>query len=127
MGYRSEVVLAVSKPAMPHFLAVLAKFPEACNMVFKDHDTLVKDYDGEGTLLVAWQDIKWYDSYPEVRALSRFIDELEGDILEGFDLPADDYQGDHVRFVRLGEDIDDCEMRGTLHEYDINFSRSLSY
>ena len=127
MGYRSEVVLAVSKQAMPHFLAVLAKMPEACTMVFKDHDKLEKDYDGKGTMLVAWDGIKWYDSYPEIRAIEEFLEECELGTLDGFDLPENDYQENHVRFVRLGEDMDDCDVKGALHEYDINFCRSLSY
>ena len=127
MGYRSEVVLAVSKKAMPHFLSVLAKEPEVRTMVFKHHDTLEENYDGEGTLLVAWQNVKWYDSFPEVKAINEFVDELDGDSLEGFDLPESDYQGDHVRFVRLGEDMEDIDVKGTLHEYDINLSRTLSY
>ena len=125
MGYRSEVVLAVSKQAMPHFLSVLAKEPESRAMVFKHHDTLEENYDGEGTLLVVWQDIKWYDSFPEVKAINEFVDELHDDSLEGFS--PNSYQGDHVRFVRLGEDMDDIDVKGTLHEYDINFSRALSY
>ena len=127
MGYRSEVVLAVSKQAMPHFLSVMAKQPEVRTMVFKDHDTLEENYDGEGTLLVVWQSIKWYDSWPEVQAINSFVEELDGDYLDGFELPKGEYQGDHVRFVRLGEDMDDIDVKGTLHEYDINFCRTLSY
>ena len=127
MGYRSQVVLAISKDLMPHFLTVLAKEPGCRPMVFKDHDTLEENYDGEGTLLVVWQSIKWYDSFPEVHAINEFVEELESESVEGFDLPENDYQGDHVRFVRLGEEADDCEVKGTLHEYDINFCRSISY
>ncbi len=127
MGYRSEVALAVSKKAMPHFLNVMAREPEVRTMVFKDHDTLEENYDGEGTLLVVWQSIKWYETFPEVKAVNEFVDELDGDYLDGFELPEGEYQGDHVRFVRLGEDMDDIDVKGTLQEYDINFCRSLSY
>ena len=48
MGYRSEVALAISKEVMPHFLSVLAKEPEVRNMIFKHHDHLDQDYNGEG-------------------------------------------------------------------------------
>ena len=52
MGYRSEVALAVSKELMPRFLTVFAKCPEAQAMVFKDHDKMDEDYDGEGTVKI---------------------------------------------------------------------------
>jgi len=127
MGYRSEIALAISREALPHFLSVLAKEPEARTMVFKHHDKLDRDYDGEGTLFVHWSDIKWYDSFPEVQAINSFVEELDGDYLDGFELSEGEYQGDHVRFVRLGEDMDDIDVKGTLHEYDINFCRTLSF
>ena len=127
MGYRSEVALAISKKVMPHFLSVLAKEPEVRTMVFKHHDKLVRDYDGEGTLFVHWSDIKLYDSYPEVQAINSFVEDLEGDVLDGFELPEGEDQGDHIRFVRLGEDVNDSEEKGNLHMYDIGFSRTLSF
>jgi hypothetical protein len=127
MGYRSEVLLAVSEKAMPHFLAVLAKEPEARPLIFKHHDHLDQNYDGEGTMLVVWHSLKWYESYPEIKAINSFIEECEADMLEGFDLEESDYQGAHVRFVRLGEDSDDVDMKGELHSWDIGVSRSLSY
>ena len=127
MGYRSEVALAVSKKVMPHFLGVLAKEPEARSLIFKHHDHLDQDYSGEGTLLVVWHDIKWYDMAPEIKAINSFIEECEADMLDGFDLPKDEYQGDHVRFVRLGEDVNDSEEKGNLHMYDIGFCRTLSF
>ena len=127
MGYRSEVALAVSKEALPHFLSVLAQEPNAVPMVFSHHDTLERNYDGEGTLLVHWSDIKWYDSYPEVQAINSFVEDLEGDLLDGFELPEGEDQGDHIRFVRLGEDVNDSEEKGNLHMYDIGFCRTFSY
>ena len=127
MGYRSEVALAVSKQAMPHFLSVMAKEPEVRTMIFKDHDTLEENYDGEGTLLVVWHSIKWYTAYPEVKAIEDFLEACESDMLEGFELPKGEFQGDHVRFVRIGEEFDDCETKGALHGWDIGMNRSLSY
>ena len=127
MGYRSEVALAIGKEIMPHFLGVLAKEPDARSLIFKGCDHLDQNYNGEGTLLVIWHDIKWYESCPEIKAINSFINECEADILEGFDLKEDEYQGDHIRFIRLGEDSDDVDQKGTLHDWDIAMSRSLSY
>ena len=122
MGYRSEVVLAVSKDLMPHFLSVLAKTPDVRTLVFKDHSSLHKDYDGEDTFVVAWGGIKWYEGYPEIDALNKFIDECDGDGIEGIE---DTYE--HFRFLRLGEDSDDMIEKGGLCCEDICFNRSISF
>ena len=122
MGYRSEVVIAISKDLMPHFLTVFAQEPSARPLVFKDHDHMSEDYDGEGTFLVSWSGIKWYEGYPEVDAINDFIERCEGDEIEGFD---DLYQ--HFRFMRLGEDYNDNVEKGCLHDMDICFHRSISF
>ena len=127
MGYRSEVALAISKDLMPHFLAVLAKEPQARPLIFKDHDHLDQDYKGEGTLLVVWSEIKWYTDYPEVKAIQDFIESCELDDAEYMGFKNVEYPSEHVRFVRLGEDNDDIEEKGTLHNWDIATYRSLNY
>ena len=124
MGYRSEVVLAVSKDLMPHFLTVLAKEPEVRTLVFKHYSTLNEDWDGEGTFLVAWKEIKWYPNRRRIHAIMDFIEACEDNLIEGFDT---EDQGDHMRFVRLGEDNDDYQEKGTFHDWDIFMNRSLSY
>ena len=122
MGYRSEVVLAVGKELMPHFLNVFAKVPSTRPMVFKHHDHMNEDYDGEGTLLVSWSDIKWYEGYPEVDAINKFIDQCDGDEIEGLEEP-----WEYFRFLRLGENTDDMVEKGHLHAFDIGFNRSINF
>lgn len=122
MGYRSDVVLAVSKDLMPHFLNVMAAEPDTRAFVFKHCDTLQEDYEGKGTFLVAWNDVKWYESYPEVKAIQGFIEECEADLIEDIE---DCYE--HYRFVRLGEDSGDVAEKGELLCFDIGITRSLSY
>ena len=122
MGYRSEVVLAVSKDLMPHFLGVFAKSPDTRTMVFKDHDYMNENYDGEGTFIVSWSGIKWYEGYPEVDALNDFIDKCDGDDIAGLEDP-----WEHFRFLRLGEDSDDMVEKGIMHATDICLHRSISF
>ena len=122
MGYRSEVVIAISKDLMPHFLTVLAKEPGCRPMVFKDHDYMNENYDGEETFVVSWEHVKWYEGYPEVDAINDFIERCDGDEIEGID---DIYE--HFRFLRLGEDTNDNVESGYLHATDICFHRSISY
>jgi hypothetical protein len=122
MGYRSEVVLAISKDLMPHFLNVMAAEPATRTLVFKHHDTLQENYDGMGTFLVAWSDIKWYDSFSEIKPIQEFVETCEADMIEGL---KDCYE--HFRYVRLGEDTDDTTEKGELLCCDIGITRSLLY
>jgi len=123
MGYRSEVVLAVGKELMPHFLNVLAQEPDAIPFVFQHNSCLREDYDGKGTLLVSWSDIKWYkETYPPVAAIQKFIDYCDSDEIKGLEEP-----WEHFRFVRLGEDTDDVEEKGYHCNNDIYITREISY
>ena len=110
MGYRSQVVLAVSKELMPHFLSVMAKVPEARELVFAHNDELDQDYEGEGHFFVRWDDIKWYDNYDDVGAIQKFIDAADCD---DFEL-SDEHGGssENFRFVRVGEDSSDVDCNG---------------
>ena len=127
MGYRSEVVLAVSKEMKPHFLAVLARH-ESVRRLVHDAEVFDKDYQ-EGGLLMAWGGVKWYDSYPEVAAIDKFVDDCESGCLEGWDNEASgDYANseyEHFRFVRIGEESDDIIESGNFAMDSIYVSRSV--
>jgi hypothetical protein len=101
MGYRSQVVLAIGPELMAQFMSTMAKSPEARTLCFAEHDKLVKDYDGAGSMLFSWDHIKWYDSYECIRAIEDFMEWAEGEDHE-----------DKFKFVRTGEDMDDNEQRG---------------
>jgi len=123
MGYRSEVVLHLHKELMPHFLSVLAKEPASRTLVFKENNSLHEDYDGEGSFLVFWSDIKWYrDTFPEIGAIQKFVEDCDDDEIEGVDDPWSLF-----RFVRLGEDRDDVEEKGDLNSGNIFITRSLTF
>jgi hypothetical protein len=102
MGYRSEVVLAVSKEVLPQFLVTMAKSPATRAMCYQHADRRVDDYDGEGAVLFHWYNTKWYESYEEVEAIQDFMDwcdTMDSD---------EDY-----RFIRLGEGLEDpADVRG---------------
>ena len=119
MGYRSQVVLAVSKELMPHFLSVMAKCPKARELVFGHNDELDQDYEGEGHFFVRWDGIKWYESYPEVAKIEQFIADPSDFGFEG-------EAGEHFKFVRIGEEMDDNSSEGWGFD-DIYISRSLQF
>ena len=136
MGYRSEVVLVVGKEVMPQFMVTMAKSPQARALCWGDHDRMVKDYDGKGNMLFAWNGIKWYDSYEGIAAIGDFLDWCDSE-----DVPVSDEQkahdksptpvthvdgGECYKFVRIGEEIEDIEERGSGF-WDVYVSRSIEF
>ena len=117
MGYRSQVVLAVSKELMPHFLAVMAKHPGSRELVFGHNDELEQDYEGEGHFFVRWDDIKWYNGYKDIDPIQNFVDAADCDDFELAE--GDGGSSENFRFVRVGEDSSDivCNGYGFEHIY----------
>ena len=128
MGYRSVVALAVSEKMMPHFLGHLSQCDDAAyKLVFMEADKKIEDYDDEGTTMFLWESIKWYDSYPEVRAITDFVS-MNTDYLYSVSKDFDDHSyAEHFRFVRMGESYDDIEEEGWLCSGDIVINRALSF
>ena len=136
MGYRSEVVLAISKEMIPHFMLTMAKEPAVRGLVFEDTDKLDQDYDGDGGWLMNWSGIKWYDTFPEVAAIQTFVDDCDAACLETWQTehggpdqskPHDMNEYEHFRFVRLGEENEDVEDKGEFCYEDICFVRELNF
>ena len=126
MGYRSEVVLVVGKEVMPQFMVTMAKSPDARALCF-DEATRHDDYEEKGNMLFAWDCIKWYDSYEEIRAIEDFLDWCDSE-----DVPSQDAKGERVdgdecyRFVRVGEELEDIEERGSGF-WDVGVRRSIEF
>ena len=62
-----------------------------------------------------WDHIKWYDGYPEIDTINRFIESLESEDLAEYGEPEDASRmpwGDHFIFVKVGEDRDDINTSG---------------
>ena len=126
MGYRSEVVLVVGKEVMPQFMVTMAKSPEARALCFAEA-TRHEDYEEKGNMLFAWDCIKWYDSYEEIRAIEDFLDWCDSE-----DVPSQDAKGERVdgdecyRFVRIGEEVEDIEERGSGF-WEVGVRRSIEF
>ena len=93
-------------------------------------DKKIEDYDGDGTTMFLWESIKWYDSYPEVRAITDFVS-MNTDYLSSICEDVEEFQrgnyGEHFRFVRMGENNEDVEEEGWLCCDDIGVRRELSF
>ena len=135
MGYRSEVVLAISKEMVPHFMVTMAKEPTVRGLVFEDTDRFDQDYDGEGGWLMNWSCIKWYESYAPVAAIQAFVEDCDSECLETWDAElGEEDKNDpnkreyaHFRFLRLGEENEDVEEKGEFCYEDICFVRELNF
>lgn len=113
MGYRSQVVLAISKELIPFLMLATSKNKEAEALVFRCADKFDRDYGGDKSWLLHWDSIKWYESYPSVDAIEKFVTEAESDKYNIIDDDGNKVSSsDLVRFVRVGEDTDDIEVRG---------------
>ena len=113
MGYRSQVVLAISKQLRPAFMAALAPNKDATALVFNDHDILDLNYGGDGSLFVMWDSIKWYSGMGDnvIDLIDKFVDNAGSDVWF-FDENDSSGSSEHFRFVRVGEESDDITVVG---------------
>ncbi|WP_165075992.1 MULTISPECIES: hypothetical protein [unclassified Desulfovibrio] len=123
MGYRSDVGLALTRHGVETLENRLAS-PELGEGVrkrvreFFDYaDKHAKDEES-GHEAWYWDYLKWYDDdpahFPEVDFIEKLMSEL----------PYEDF-----RFIRIGEDYDDTELRGGFWEnpFDMELGRYISF
>jgi hypothetical protein len=126
MGYRSQVVLAISKHLIPFFMMKLSQNKEAEALVFKHADGFDRDYQGDKSWLIRFDAIKWYESYEDIQTIEKFISEACGDEYE-FEIDGKpEGSSEHIRFVKVGEESDDIELRGDGF-WDIYANTSICY
>jgi hypothetical protein len=123
MGYRSEVVLAVTKEVLPALHCLFAKKPEVQKLCTVDSEL---DTNYEDGWLMRWDGIKWYDSDDVISDLIKFIDALDAGDLSDYGLGDDEKWCDHFNFVRIGEDYEDVESKGWGFD-SIGMTREISY
>lgn len=87
MGYRSDVCLAVTKEC----------YKENATQALKDAlKDCYKVYENDRGYYFSWDNVKWYEDYPDVKVIEEFMEE----------------HNDSIGFVRIGEDMDDIELKG---------------
>ena len=127
MGYRSQVVLAISKHLTPFLTLATSQNAEAQALVFKHHDEFKRDYSGDKSWLLRWDSIKWYESYEDIATIEKFVQEAVCDEYEFEDDEGNaQASSEHIKFVRVGEDSGDIEMLGDGF-WDIYPSTHISY
>lgn len=117
MGYRSEVGLVLTRAGVDVLNKKLAG-PEVSEETRKEVESLLayaayRYTDSEsGAEVWLWDWIKWYPDYQDIALLGTLMNELEDK----------DY-----RFIRIGEEYDDTEVRGGFWEnpFGLELNRSI--
>lgn len=122
MGYYSEVGLALTAKGVTelHKLLERAEIELAAREEIKgflgyaDHHYTDTDTKAE---VWHWKTIKWYTCDPQYYPAVDFLDK-----------PLSTLDEDEFRFIRIGEDYDDTEVRGYFWEnpFDLELARSIT-
>ena len=116
IGYRSDVGWACDPAVAEVIGAVLELNPKESNPDIHGLVDMGRDkhrgYERLDRLL--FESVKWYEGYHDVDMFNRLMEHLESHGLE-----------DLYGFVRIGEELDDVEMRGCTYEYDLGINRSI--
>ena len=114
MGYRSQVVLAISKELIPFLMLATSKNKEAEALVFRDTDEFNRNYEDDKSWLLKWDGIKWYEGYAGIDAIEKFLDDAEYGDWKITDGDGNDLDPEALfRFARVGEESGDVEVRGS--------------
>lgn len=114
MGYRSDVVLALTNKNLKKF------FDQNDDKVLTTLFDGVERHEKDDWTLFYWPSVKWYPDYADVKAVEDFVNQLEDsdqeEEREGFSY--------HI----MGEDIDDYNSKGTWDTpFEISLNRSLDF
>jgi len=108
MGYRSEVYLRIAEP--------LVEVVDAARKLDENLDKMLSVAEvervDEAKTDFHWEYTKWYDTYPEVRAVESLLDML---------------QDDDYGFIILGEEQGDIEQKGYPSDYDMYTNTSVDW
>lgn len=109
MGYRSDVGFACS-PMVKQIIEQVCEW----NSEFKELISYAHDHSGDDTGRWFWADVKWYESHPDVQIMENLMIVLDNsELYEEYGL------------IRLGEEVDDVETKGTPYEFDMYVNRSI--
>jgi hypothetical protein len=109
MGYRSDVVIAITKETSLKYEVLLSKF-NWVNEVAEGREVM-----SNGNIYWYINSIKWYDSFEPIQQL-----------IDTFDLIEEDEDPNILHaFMRTGEDTTDQEYSGYPHEFEMYFTHSI--
>ena len=116
MGYRSDVGWACDPAVAEVIDAVLELNPKQDNSDVHSLIDMGRDshWGSDRTDRLFFEHVKWYEGYHDVDMFNRLME-----MLDAYGL--DEFYG----FIRIGEETDDIEQRGSPYEYDMYINRSI--
>ena len=118
MGYRSDIGLALTKEGSSRLQEKLNSLDKSSD-IFSNVTTLLEyahkhqKHEKSGAELFLWDYLKWYDNYPDVR----FFEDLMGEL-----------EWDDFLFLRIGEDMNDNEEKGSFWDnpFELSILRTIA-
>ena len=114
MGYRSDVGFACD-PIIKQVIETVAEWDKEFKELLDYGEDLAEGHD-QGRWRFEYA--KWYDSYPDVQIIENIM--IMCDNVDTSSLCYDSYG-----FIRIGEEIEDVEMKGDPSAFDLYVNRSL--
>ena len=116
MGYRSDVGFACD-PIIKQVVETMAEWDEDLKELLNCGEDLAT-HNGFDQGRWRWESVKWYDSFPDVQIMENIMTMCDNIDTSG--LCYDSYG-----FVRIGEELDDIEMKGDPSSFELYVNRSL--
>ena len=113
MGYRSDVGFACD-PIIKQVIETVGEWDKEFKELLDYGDDLSSDDYGRWR----FESVKWYDSFLDVQVVENIMTMCDNVDISG--LAYDSYG-----FIRIGEELDDVEMKGDTSAFDLYVNRSL--
>ena len=113
MGYRSDVGFACD-PIIKQVIETVTEWDKELKQLIDYADDLSNDDHGRWM----FESVKWYEGYPDVQVIENIM--IMCDNVDTSGLAYDSYG-----FVRIGEELEDIEMKGEPSSFDLYVNRSL--
>ena len=114
MGYRSDVGFACD-PIIKQVVETMSEWDSEFKELLEYGEDLA---DGHDQGRYRWESVKWYESFPDVQIIENIMVMCDNCDIHG--LAYDSYG-----FIRIGEELDDLEMKGDTCAFDLYINRSL--
>jgi hypothetical protein len=113
MGYRSDVAFACD-PIIKDVVETVTEWDKE----FKEMIGYAEDLSSDDHGRWKFEDIKWYEGYEDVQIIENIMVMCDNVDISG--LAYDSYG-----FIRLGEEMEDVEMKGDTSLFDLYVNRSI--
>ena len=113
MGYRSDVAFACD-PIIKQVVETVSEWDKG----FKDLLDYGEDMSADDFGRWKFEHVKWYEGYPDVQVIENIMVMCD-------DVDVNGCGYDSYGFVRIGEELEDVEMKGDPSSFDLYVNRSL--